>query len=295
MNHKGACVSALTDRIQSFPALPSVVSRVIELSSDPDCSMDEFLHVIRLDLSLTAAILKLANSAFFGQTRRVSSLRQAIPILGLNEIRNMVIARAMFNSFKTVKIEHWFDIRGFWVHSFLCGLAARVLARETEPADDVFISGLIHDIGKLVILTVFPSQFARVAARQDEPAFNMYQWEENLFGASHGEIGQNLLERWSFPKKLVDAVGFHHQPEKAGENTPAAALIYFADMVAHLGDNAPDLGNNQGLKAFLFCERNSERAAHAGIPWTDEALKAYLVGMAQLKGESMDLFSLFFS
>ncbi len=295
MNTKEAAVSALTDRIQGFPALPSVVSRVIELSSDPECAIDEFLNVIRLDLSLTAAILKLANSAFYGQARTVSSLRQAVPLLGFNEIRNMVIARAMFSSFKAVKLEHWFDIRGFWVHSFLCGLAARVLARETEPADDAFISGLIHDIGKLVILSVFPSQFARIAARQDEPAFNMYRREENLFGASHGEIGLNLLKRWSFPKKLVDAVGCHHQPETAGANAPASALIYFADMVAHLGDRPPGPETHQDLREFLFNPRNTERAGLADIPWNEEALEAYLVGMTQLKGQSMDLFSLFFS
>ncbi len=295
MNNREAYVSVLIQKVQSFPSLPSVVSRVIALSSEPDSSMDEFLSVIRLDLSLTAAILKLANSAFFGQARTVSSLRQAIPILGLNEIRNMVIARAMFSSFKTVKGEGWFDIKGFWVHSFLCGLAARVLARESEPADDVFISGLIHDIGKLVILTVFPSQFAQLAPRQGEPLFNMYQWEENQFGVSHGEIGRNLLKRWAFPKKLVDSVGYHHQPENAEENRTAAALIYFADMVAHLGGDPPDFDRNPDVSEILFRPQNRERANLAGIPWHEEALKAYLFGMDQLKEEAMDLFSLFFS
>lgn len=295
MNNKDAYVSALIQKVQNFPALPSVVSRVMELASEPDSTMDEFLEVIRLDLSLTAALLKLANSAFFGQTRMVSSLKQAIPILGLNEIRNMVIARAMFSSFKTVKGESWFDIRGFWIHSFLCGLAARVLARESAVSEDFFISGLIHDIGKLVILTVFPAQFAQLSAQCGEPLFDMYQWEEKHFGVSHGVIGHNLLKRWTFPKKLSDSVGYHHHPEAAEENTSAAALIYFADMVAHLGEKPPDFNKNPEFADILFRPQNQERADLAGIPWNEETLKAYLFGMEQLKQEAMDLFSLFFS
>ncbi len=290
-----AYVAALIQKVQSFPALPAVVTRVMELAAEPDSTVDEFLQVIRLDLSLTAAILKLANSAFFGQTRMVSSLGQAIPILGLTEIRNMVIARAMFSSFKTVKGESWFDIRGFWIHSFLCGLAARVLSRESGTAEDVFISGLIHDIGKLVILSVFPAQFAQIASQASYPLFDMYQWEEKQFGVSHGTIGRHLLTRWTFPKKLTDSAGFHHQPELAEECTGPAALIYFADMVAHLGEHPPDFDSNPDYGSILFRPQNQERAELAGIPWNKDALKAYIMGMDQLKQEGMDLYALFFS
>jgi HD-like signal output (HDOD) protein len=295
MNNKEAHVTTLIQKIQSFPALPAVVGKVIELSSSPDSSVDEFLDVIKMDVSLTTSILKLANSAFYGQTRKVSSLQQAIPILGLNEIRNMVIARALFNSFKTVKGEDWFDIKGFWVHSFLCGLAAKVLAREKEPDDDMFICGLIHDIGKLVILMVFPVQFAHIFSQSGEPMFDMYLWEEKYFGVSHGEIGLNLLRRWFFPDKLVDATGFHHHPERMENNRKAAALIYFADMLAHLDDKGEDFVENPEYSGILFRPLNEQRASIAEIPWQKDALRRYLDDLKKLKQDSSDLFSLFFT
>lgn len=295
MNSKDAHVSALIQKIQSFPSLPSVVCRVIELSSQPDSSVDEFLDVIRMDVSLTTAILKLANSAFFGQTRKVGTLNQAIPILGLTEIRNMVIARAMFNSFKTVKGESWFDIKEFWIHSFLCGLAARVLAKERKPDEYLFICGLIHDIGKLVILMVFPSQFAQFFSKGHEPMFDMYLWEEKQFGVSHGEIGLNLLNRWFFPKILTDSVGYHHHPEKAEENKTYASLIYFADMVAHLADKQPEFTEDSEMPQILFRPKNMELAKLAGIPWDEQALASYIFETGKLKHEANDLFSLFFS
>jgi len=141
-------IVALTACIQSFPTLPTVVNRVMEITANPESSTTELMDVIRPDISLTAVILKTANSAFFGLSRKVSTLDQAITILGFKEIRNVVIARAVFDSFKHLKKDKQFNINSFWEHSFVCGIVAKVIAQDMKyPANEFFIAGLIHDIG----------------------------------------------------------------------------------------------------------------------------------------------------
>jgi len=284
-------ISILTRGIQSFPALPAVVARILELTSDPESSVDDFLDMIQCDPSLTAVVLKLSNSAFYGQVRNVGSLKQAISVLGINEIRNVVVARAVFNSFKQIDHGGRFDIRSFWLHSFICGLTAKILAGEDASADDFFIIGLIHDIGKLVLLNALPLSFFEVIENHSGKPYDLFHCEKSVLGTTHADIGMALLKRWMFPDKLVKAVGFHHAPEKSGKPETIPALIYFADMVSYLTPST-DPGE---LDALLSDPLNQSRADLAGILWDEVSLSGYLNELNLRKDEARETFALIYS
>jgi len=156
-------VKTLTSRIYSFPSLPAVVSKVLDVIASENSTMGDLTDVIKLDPPFSTDILRLANSAFFGRLMEVSTLKQAVSVLGFNEIRNLVLSKAVFNNFKNLTKSSQFDIRIFWQHSFLCGLAGKIIASDLhEDRGECFMAGLIHDIGKLIIYLELPEEFLKI-------------------------------------------------------------------------------------------------------------------------------------
>lgn len=153
-------ISVLISKINSIPTLPTVACQVIEITADPNSSADDLAKVVTPDISLTTKLLKMANSPFFGAIRRVTSLQHAITVLGFKEVRNLIISAVIFESFMKAEKMGNYDIGKFWKHSFVCGLAAKVIAADLKKAsNEFFVAGLIHDIGKLVIYITSPHDF----------------------------------------------------------------------------------------------------------------------------------------
>jgi len=227
-------VSRIITRIDSFPTLPSVVTNLIQLTSDPESTIDQLLGTIQRDPSLSVNILKFANSAFFGRVMGVSSLKEAVSVLGVSEIRNIVLAKAVFNSFRHVKNTELFDIQKFWEHSFLCGLTAKIIAADLKlNASDLFIAGLIHDIGKLVFCIEIPEKLIEAAEAQLDSPYKIYKNEKKNIGISHDKAGLMLLNKWLFPENLLMAVGYHHRPRHAEASSIFPVIIHVADMMIY--------------------------------------------------------------
>ena len=145
-------VSAIVEKIEAMPSLPTVTFQVMEITADPKSSANDLVEIISPDVSLTAKILKIANSPLYGLTREISSLQHALTVLGFKEIRNLVISTVAIENFKDIEQDGKFDIKGFWKHSFCCGLAAKIIATSfMNKGNELFVAGLLHDIGKLVI------------------------------------------------------------------------------------------------------------------------------------------------
>ncbi|MFH2064654.1 MAG: HDOD domain-containing protein [Pseudomonadota bacterium] len=228
-------IAVLSAKIKSFPSLPSVVNHVLKITADPKSTVEELIRAISPDLALHTAILKISNSAFFGRMRKVSSLKQALMVLGFSEIQNIVLSKAVFNSFKSIRSDSLFPIRKFWEHSFLCGLAAKIISNDlSEESNDFFVAGLIHDIGKLVILMAMPDDFRMIVRQSDPHSLHTIDAEMEIIGATHDRIGSSLLTRWMFPENLVKAVGFHHQPEKAPGNRLFPGIVHTANRLSHM-------------------------------------------------------------
>jgi len=286
-------LSTITAKIDSLPTLSTIVNRVMEVTADPESSVNDLMEVITPDASLTTTILKMANSAFFGVSRTVSSLQQAVSILGFNEIQNLILAKSVFNSFKDTNAGGQFDIRRFWEHSFLCGLASKIIAIDARVAgDDFFVAGLIHDIGKLVIYMALPVEFMKIMEIAGAHNPGMFQIEKSNLELTHDELGMRLLKRWMFPENLVIAVGFHHRLEEAKEQHLYPIVVHMADILAHLESFANDA--EIFPEELLGTEIRNLWQAH-GQNWDESDIKEFQHELAKRKEEEAVILNMLLS
>jgi HD-like signal output (HDOD) protein len=230
-----ANLDAIYGQIDALPSLPSIVTEVLEVTGDPESSANDLMRAILPDQSMCATILKIANSAFFGLPREVSTVEKAVMVLGFDEVKNIVLGKAVFNSFKELNSTNREGIESFWGHCFNCGLAAKVLAERINLSpSELFISGLIHDIGKLAMLLSFPTIYSHLLLASEENWMENISKEKELFFISHDEVAYTILKRWLFPSQLTRAVGYHHRPEKTESFQLLAATVQMADIIAHI-------------------------------------------------------------
>ena len=232
-----ANLDAIYGQIDALPSLPSIVTDVLEVTGDPESSANDLMRAILPDQSMCATILKIANSAFFGLPREVSTVEKAVMVLGFDEVKNIVLGKAVFNSFKELNSTNKDGIENFWGHCFNCGLAAKVLAERVNLSpSELFISGLIHDIGKLAMLLSFPTIYSHLLLASEENWMENIIKERELFFISHDEVAYTILKRWLFPAQLTRAVGYHHRPEKTERFQLLAATVQMADIIAHIDE-----------------------------------------------------------
>jgi HD-like signal output (HDOD) protein len=222
-------------RIDSFPSLPATVSAVLAVTGAPESSANDLMKAILPDQSMCATILKIANSAFFGLPREVGTIEKAVMVLGFDEVKNIVLGKAVFNSFKELNGGNRQSIENFWSHSFTCGLAAKIIAERVNLSpSEMFIAGLIHDIGKIAMLLTFPNIYSHLLKSSEENWPRNCEKERELFFISHDEVAYRILKRWLFPLKLLLSVGHHHCPNKAGKQQLLASTVQLADIITHI-------------------------------------------------------------
>lgn len=219
--------------VDSFPALPATVNKVIAVTSNPESSANDLMKAILPDQSMCATILKIANSAFFGIPNSVSTIEKAVVVLGFDEIRDVVIGKAVFSSFQKLNRDNRNNIKIFWEHSFTCGLAAKIIANHLgQPKSELFVAGLIHDIGKLAMLSATPQDYASFLEPAEPGAFGSTSREKETFSITHDQIGMRLLKRWHFPDSLIVAIGYHHQPQAAPNQPVYPLIVQLADILS---------------------------------------------------------------
>lgn len=226
---------AIVSRIQELPTLPQVVTTLLALMDDPESSAEDVNRVLERDPALVGKILKLVNSAFYGLTNKVASVRQAVVILGFNTVRSLAISAAVFDLFGKGR-NPLFSRVAFWTHSIGVAAVSRVLARGESGIDPetAFVAGLLHDLGKLVLDRYAAEEFAQIleAAKEREETFHAV--ESEMLETDHAEIGAWLAEQWRLPGELRGAIGHHHQLAGAEDQVARlAAIVSFADFVCH--------------------------------------------------------------
>lgn len=225
--------TALLKQIDSFPALPTTVNKVMAVTGNPESSAHDLMKAILPDQSMCTAILKIANSAFFGLPGQVGTIEKAVIVLGFEEVRNVVIGKAVFASFQKLNKSNRHNIQTFWEHSFTCGLAAKILATHLGYSQsELFIAGLIHDIGKLAMLMTFPHDYSPLLELSEPYQFQSIIKENEIFSISHDEIGMRLLKRWHFPEALIMAIGYHHRPQQAPTHKTFPLIVQMADILS---------------------------------------------------------------
>lgn len=229
---------ALTDvirQIRDLPALPVVVMELLGNLDRDDTSISMLADKVSRDQALTAKTLRLANSSFYGMQSKVTTIQQAIAILGFNSVRTLVTAAAIIGNFSG-STHASFDVESFWRHSIATALSAKALARHLRVNQDyAFMVGLLHDIGRLVLATRSPQQFAEVIVWQAGKDCLMLEAERAVLGLDHTTVGRALAEHWKFPLLLQKAIESHHAPD-AQEPGSLAAVVHVADCMVHALD-----------------------------------------------------------
>ncbi|UCC29191.1 MAG: HDOD domain-containing protein [Phycisphaerales bacterium] len=221
--------------VGDIATLPEVTIKIIEIVEDPKSTARDLHEVIKNDPALSVKVLKVVNSAFYGLPGQVASVDRAIILLGLSAVKNIAIAASIARLFKGRRISGQFSAVDLWRHSVAVAVAARSIARlSPHPVmtDEVFVAGLIHDIGTLVERQAFPDQFADVINRCEGADTDFIESERQVVGADHQAFGVGLTTKWKFPRHLRAAVGFHHNPEVLSvELKNMATLIHLGDVL----------------------------------------------------------------
>lgn len=250
---KEATVTATLARVSNLATLPEIAVKVLRLARDPNVTMSSLADVISTSPELSARILRIVNSAFYGFRGEVRSIERATTLMGLESVRNVTIAASLMRVFQGRALGRTFTPKDIWMHSLAVAAATRLLAevKGVHALDEAFLGGLLHDIGLMVELQVHRLKLANMLTlieNGDERA--ILDLEETTFGATHQDFGAALLRAWNLPDTFVVAAGCHHHPNTA----PAAErglswMVHVADQLvaAHgepflLDDACPEIG-----------------------------------------------------
>lgn len=236
----------LISNLGDLPPLPQVAAQVLRLAADPDSTTDELRRVIATDVALTSQILKIANSAMFGMVREVKTLSQAIMILGFSTIKSVVIASSAKNLYS--RGGTGLQERVLWEHALVTAMSGRAFGKafRSSRLEEVFLGGLMHDIGKSVMGIKFPDRYSALVRAIYNGEVDCLETELDVFGFDHTMVGEALLMSWNLPSSLVNAVRCHHDPSLApAEDRVAAALVALGNQLAL--DRKAGLGRPESL------------------------------------------------
>ena len=235
----------ITATIGELPASPAIVAKVMGLTADLNASVEDLGEVLASDSALTAKVLRLSNSSFYGRSRSVSSLKEAILILGFYTLRSMVIASSTHALYGR-KDNAQFGQK-LWDHSLACGMASRLVARRIHhpKIEEIFIAGLLHDIGKMILGQKLTAAYDKVVREVEETGRSFVEIELARLGFSHVEVGATILQKWNFPPELVVGVKSHHDAVcDSGESVaPIGCVVGFSNKLAKqiaVGFEEPD-------------------------------------------------------
>jgi putative nucleotidyltransferase with HDIG domain len=217
---------AKVEAISALPTVPSNLRQISLMLEKPRLTMDEIARFVSNDPALTAKVLKMVNSAAYGFPGRISSVSHAIMLLGLNVIRGLLLGISVFDLMQK-------NMAGLWEHSCACAVAARCLAQQKkmkEP-EEVSICGLLHDIGKAIVMLQYPSEYDQALREAKDKEISLYEAEKKFLAATHAEVGLWLAQKWRFPANLVEAIGFHHRPQLATQAPLETAIVHVADLL----------------------------------------------------------------
>jgi len=223
----------LLEIVEKMPAFPQSVHRVIELTSDINSDPRALVEVIEHDPILIMKILKMVNSAYFGLAEKITSVNHAVVYVGINTIKNLALSTATLGVLPRTN-KAGFDMDAFLLHSLSTAIIARIIARRLNIPEretfDFFLSGLLHDFGKIVFAHFMPNDFKRVLQMVKEEGLHLYEAEQNIFAADHTQIGALLGEKWNLPVHLISCIRNHHYHDS--KESLIIDVVWAADQIS---------------------------------------------------------------
>lgn len=232
-------VQQLIDSIDEVASLPGICGRVNALISDPDSSVRTLAQLISQDPGLSIKLLRIANSVFYGRAKDIETVEEALNVIGMQRTGEIVLGTVAMDTFSGIPNE-LVTMEDFWMHSLYCAIAARLLAKRinSPAAESIFIAGLLHDIGQLLLFHVRPeeSRQAILMTIEDVSEPDMMEAEQQIFGFDHCQIGAALAQQWQLPDLLSTAIRYHHAPQQAKEFQQEVALVHIGNILAYMAE-----------------------------------------------------------
>lgn len=225
-------------KIDELPTPDPIVQRIVSVASDPDASAKDLAEAIKLDASLTIRILRLVNSAYYGLPRKIVALNEAIMILGFKTVRNIALSIFTYSSVLKNKKHSTIDHYQLWKHFIGTAVGCELLAQMVgyPNKEELFISGLLHDIGKVALDYIFPEAFSAVTKLTKNLQISFTQAEDRLSLPSHSIISGKMIERWNLPEIVVNSASGHHTPNNFSESvySDVVAVVHIVDFLVNL-------------------------------------------------------------
>jgi len=240
----------ITD-LKEIPTIPVVVARAVGVINNPRSSAKDLTDLIINDQVLAAKILKVANSAYYGLPSKVNNLNRAITLIGFNEVKRMIMPILLLDTFKGFKNNKFFSSQMFWTHSLAVAAASEILTERIKAPYDMGearVAGLLHDIGRLIIVQYFPNEFESIMS-EVELGIKVRMAEFSILGVDHGEVGAQVTEAWNLPKSLVNVIRYHHDYKGCPEDHKLLAeIVLVGDYLSYQLDiKGLAFGNEPGL------------------------------------------------
>ncbi len=227
-------VEELLSQVKELPSLPTVVTKLLELLNNENVQVKHVADLIAADPAFSVKVLQLVNSPFYGLSKEISSVSQAVVILGFSTIRSLILGASVIEAFRGPGIhEGYFSPETFWPHCIGTAAGAFALAKltETDRPENAFSAGLLHGVGLLVLDQHLPSVMKDIQERVEVDGLSLLEAEEEEIGVNHAWVGAKLLEFWSLPAEMVAAVRFHADVDQASSDSRRlAALVHLADI-----------------------------------------------------------------
>lgn len=233
-----AAVRRAASGAKTLPSAPPLYTKLVAASSNPEISMHDIGALIASDIAMSAKVLQLVNSSFFGLGRRISSAREAVVYLGIAPLRALVLSAGAFRAFAPARPIDGFSVDALENHSACVAVLAGKLLPDKRDAENAFTAGMLHDVGKLLLAVHRPDELSSLLADARDSARPLHAVEQERIGVTHAEIGAYLLSLWGLPHQIVEAVAHHHAPSRVGvtELDPVAA-VHIANLL--VGEQAP--------------------------------------------------------
>lgn len=241
--------------------MPEVLARILDLLADPNSQMAELAEALSHDQALVARLIAVSNSALYGGSHEISSVNQAVVRLGTRTIRSLVVAASTRTLFPADATHVGVTGHELWQHSVECGLTSRRVASTVRYADpeEAFVGGVLHDVGKVVMLLNLSDEYRRVLKLQASSGSGSVAAEAAVLGFDHTMVGELLLDRWNMPDVLTACVRHHHDPDAAGEHAALARIVACGNYLGHAHGTLPDGATAEAGVAF------AEHARSLGI------------------------------
>ena len=225
--------------IQKMPSLPTSVTKVVELSNDPNVSPADLNHVISLDPVLMGRVMKLINSAYYGLNNKITSLVRAIIMLGINTVKNLALSTAVMGTLGHNSHFHALNMSGFWRHSLSVGVTAKLIAQEIgidpKNRECFFIAGLLHDIGKIPLNNTLSESYLKALKTSEDENLSLHRSEYRVIGFTHAEAGKLIAKLWQLDDEIHDAISYHHSVAAyEGDHVELLYAVIAADYFSNI-------------------------------------------------------------